>query len=137
LPPILAQADDRRSIGLKTGAFRPMCLIMISPVTVASATSTLNIAGRATAPANLDADLAKAQGQLADWVACPSCKTPEGKAKIEEISAKVDTIKSKLKAVEDSKPTRAEAAKPPSAEAAAQSPGVALSTLGGFVDTYA
>ena len=110
---------------------------MVSPFNVASATSTPNFAGRVPQPANLDADLAKAQSQLADWVACPSCKTPEGKAKIEEISAKVDTIKSKLKAAEDSKPSRAEAAKPAPTETAARSPSAALSTLGGFVDTYA
>ena len=110
---------------------------MRTSVTAASITSGSNPAGSAPRPANLDADLAKAQTQLADWVACPSCKTPEGKARIEEISAKVDTIKSKLKAIEDRKPTGAEAAKPKPTDAAARSPNAALSTLGGFVDTYA
>lgn len=37
----------------------------------------------------LAAQLARYQVQLADWVSCPSCKTPEGKAKIRELSDKV------------------------------------------------
>ena len=52
-------------------------------------------------PRGLDADLAKAQSELADWVHCPSSKTPEGKAKIEEVSAKVDAIKGQMKKAEE------------------------------------
>ena len=108
-----------------------------------SSISTVTVVPGATAvaktdrPATLDADLAKAEGQLADWVACPSCKTPEGKAKIEEISAKVDAIKSKMVAVEKARPRAVDAAQTSAGDASRNRPGSALSTLGGVVDAYA
>lgn len=43
--------------------------------------------------AGLDAQLARYRTQLADWRGCPSCNTPEGKAKIAEISDKISAIK--------------------------------------------
>ena len=46
----------------------------------------------------LDADLARSQVQLSDWVHCESASTPQGKAKIEEISAQVEDIKKQMKA---------------------------------------
>ena len=58
----------------------------------------------------------------------PSCKTPEGKAGIEEISAKVDTIKATLKSADEIRPARADATR---------GAGSAISTLGGVVDAYA
>jgi hypothetical protein len=48
--------------------------------------------GKSTA--GLEAKLARYQTQLADWRGSPSCKTPEGKAKIAEISDKINAIKS-------------------------------------------
>jgi hypothetical protein len=101
---------------------------MVSSVTTLGSGSTPAVAAEKPRPVNLDADLAKAEGQLADWVACPSRKTPEGKAKIEEISAKVDTIKAKLKSADESRPTGTDATR---------STGSAISTLGGVVDAYA
>ena len=46
-------------------------------------------------------ELAKLESQLSDWVHCPSSKTSAGKAKIAEITAKIETIKGQAKAVED------------------------------------
>ena len=54
--------------------------------------------GAGPSGAGLDYQLAKYQSQLADWQNCPSCNTPEGKAKIQEISAKIDDITQRLKA---------------------------------------
>jgi hypothetical protein len=51
--------------------------------------------------AGLEGQLARYQVQLADWVNCPSCKTPEGKAKIQELSDKVSEIKLTIKAADD------------------------------------
>ncbi|MBI5922371.1 MAG: hypothetical protein HY847_12090 [Betaproteobacteria bacterium] len=48
--------------------------------------------------AGLEAQLARYQIQLADWVSCPSCKTPEGKAKIQELSNKVSDTQQRIKA---------------------------------------
>ena len=45
----------------------------------------------------LDVQLDKCKGQLADWVNCPSCKTPEGNAKIQEVSDKIAAIEQKIK----------------------------------------
>lgn len=98
-----------------------MSLSSVSAVAPASAAGA-----QPSRPAGQDIDLAEAQRQLADWVACPSGKTPEGKHKIAEISAKVAEIKSKMKAEADSKPVHA--------KADAHATG---SARGGFVDTYA
>jgi hypothetical protein len=63
-----------------------------------SATVVAPTAGLQTPrPMGLDAELAKCQGQLSDWVHCVSASTPEGKAKIEEISARIGAIKEALK----------------------------------------
>ncbi|HEY4080888.1 MAG TPA: hypothetical protein VGM81_09335 [Burkholderiaceae bacterium] len=93
----------------------------------ASAVTPALVAGaQPSRPAGLDMDLAEAQRQLADWVACPSGKTPEGKQKIAEISAKLVEIKSKMKAEADSKPVQA-----------TSQPRPAGSAQGAYVDTYA
>lgn len=44
----------------------------------------------------LDAELNTARAQLEDWVTCPSAKTPEGKAKIREVTAKFESIKAQI-----------------------------------------
>jgi hypothetical protein len=95
----------------------------------------------ASAPASsgsgLDAELAKCEGQLSDWVHCPSAKTPEGKEKIAEISARLDTLKARI-AKRDHQPASTSA--PSSNED--QNPrkavgGAALNGLGGYLDVYA
>ena len=48
----------------------------------------------------LEMQLARYQAQLADWVGCPSCNTPEGKAKIRELSDKVSETKQRIDAAD-------------------------------------
>jgi hypothetical protein len=48
----------------------------------------------------LSAQLARYQVQLADWENCPSCKTPEGKAKIADLTDKISSVKQRLKSAE-------------------------------------
>jgi hypothetical protein len=57
-------------------------------------------AGTGKSTAGLETQLAQYQVKLADWVNCPSCKTPEGKAKIAEISDKINEIKQRMKAAD-------------------------------------
>lgn len=56
-------------------------------------------------PAAAGGELAKLEIQLSDWIHCPSCKTPAGKAKIAELTDKIDVIKAQVKAAEDAKAT--------------------------------
>lgn len=90
----------------------------------ASASTAASASTGTTSPSGrgLDADLAKREVQLSDWVHCVSASTPRGKAKIEEISAQISDIKAKMKKAE-------QAAPPPPAAAAAPS--------GRLLDVYA
>ena len=54
--------------------------------------------GKSTA--GFEVQLAHYEIQLSDWINCPSCKTPEGKAKIAEISAKISDIRQRMKSAE-------------------------------------
>jgi capsule polysaccharide export protein KpsE/RkpR len=65
-------------------------LTAIGPA-ISSSLATGNKSGSA-----LDGQLAKYQIQLADWVSCSSCKTPEGKAKIAEIESKIKDIQQQM-----------------------------------------
>ena len=56
-------------------------------------------------PATAGGELARLEVELSDWVHCPSCKTPAGKAKIAEITDKIDAIKAQVKAAEEAKAT--------------------------------
>lgn len=69
----------------------------IGTTTLASST------GVGKSAAGLEARLAQYEIQLSDWENCPSCKTPEGKAKIAELSSKVDEIKQRLAVTDASK----------------------------------
>jgi len=60
--------------------------------------SGLSGAGRSTA--GLDAQLARYQAALADWVNCPSCKSAEGQAKISELEDKISEVRQRQKAAE-------------------------------------
>ncbi len=72
----------------------------LNPSTAASAAAPK---ASQTAPANASAELAKYESQLSDWVHCASCKTSEGKAKIAEITDKIESIKAQVKRVEDAR----------------------------------
>ena len=54
--------------------------------------------GKSTA--GFEVQLAHYEIQLSDWINCPSCKTPEGKAKIAEISDKISNIRQRMKSAE-------------------------------------
>ena len=102
---------------------------MVSAVTVTASAESLNAT---PPPAGLDAALAKSQSQLADWVRCPSAKTSAGKAKIAEISERIDAIKAQMQKADQV------AREAPAAVAAATAvtarPGVALgNALDAFV----
>ena len=83
----------------------------------------------------LDAQLAKSQVQLSDWTHCVSAKTPQGKQKIAEISAKVDDIKAKMKAAEQSRPQPGAAQDAQTASATSTPTGVG--TLGHTLNVFA
>jgi hypothetical protein len=94
---------------------------MLSAIGNAPAASLLPATG-------LDVQLARLQTQLADWVNCPSCKTPEGKAKIAGINAQIKDVELRMQAKE-------QAARPVQASAspdAAPPPGL----LGGQIDVF-
>lgn len=54
-------------------------------------------------PANASGELAKLESQLSDWVHCPSGETSAGKAKIAEITDKIDAIEVKVKTADEAK----------------------------------
>lgn len=72
---------------------------MVQAVSGSSAATTLS-AGAAAA--GLSAQLARYQKQLSDCVNCASAKTPEGKANIEELSAKISAVKARMERVSGS-----------------------------------
>jgi len=69
---------------------------------VGSSSATAVAGASSTAPRGrgLDADLAKREVQLSDWVHCVSASTPRGKAKIQEIDDQISDIKAQMKAAE-------------------------------------
>jgi hypothetical protein len=64
-----------------------MTSISTSSYTSAAVASTAN-----AKPANLDAQKADCERQLADWTHCVSASTPTGKAKISELHSKLKDI---------------------------------------------
>jgi hypothetical protein len=52
----------------------------------------------------LQSQLNRYQVQLDDWCNCPSGKTPEGKAKIRDLTDKVDALKAQLKQADATPP---------------------------------
>ena len=79
---------------------------------------------------SLDAELNTARAQLEDWVTCPSAKTPEGKAKIKEVTAKFDSIKAQI--AKEAKTTAAPAPVAPARPASQANP-----AIGSNIDVYA
>ena len=96
---------------------------MVSAVTATASVESLTAT---PPPAGLDAALAKSQSQLADWVCCPSATTSTGKAKIAEISDRIDAIKAQMQ--------KAEQAVRGAAAAVTARPGV---VVGNVVDAFA
>jgi len=69
---------------------------MVSGISPATSAPTTAGGTRKHAPANLEAQLNTCRAQLEDWTTCPSAKTPEGKAKIKEITTRFDAIKGQI-----------------------------------------
>ena len=78
----------------------------MSSISASSSTPIAAVAAPSTAaaPANASAELARYESQLSDWVHCASSKTAEGKAKIAEITDKIESIKAQVKRADDAKP---------------------------------
>lgn len=53
-------------------------------------------AGNKASGAILQTQLVRYQAQLDDWCNCPSRTTPQGKARIQDLTLKVDTIKAEI-----------------------------------------
>jgi len=92
----------------------------------------------------LQAQLQKCQNQLADWVGCPSGKTPQGQAKIQQIQSQTASIKARMARIEMQKAQQAAATLAGASPATASAPGAdaAVSSMprastGGLIDTFA
>lgn len=81
--------------------------------------------GGGTAYASLQAQLQRYEQQLSECINCASAKTPEGKADIEAISARIVQLKGRMDAADEA----------PKASAVARPPGIA--GLGEKIDVYA
>lgn len=68
----------------------------------ASGTAPVSASGSPSAT-SLQAQLQRYQQQLSDCVNCDSAKTPEGKAAIQAIAAKVSQVEQKIGALQNSK----------------------------------
>jgi hypothetical protein len=90
---------------------------------IGTSSAPASAAGKSTAA--LAAQLSRCQTQLSDWVNCPSGKSPEGKAKIAEISGNIAELKQRLQQpdVPTAAPTTA-----PAIQQASHSPTTSLGT---------
>ncbi len=90
----------------------------------------------------LEAQLNRYEVQLADWCNCGSAKTPEGKAKIQDLTNKADTIKAQLEKIHlaksSSQPPSAALETPSGQPPSRQSPTLsATPSLGNRVNVFA
>lgn len=102
------------------------------PTVAASATASPSYGGGAPSATSLQAQLERFQKQLSDCVNCASAKTPQGKADIQAISARISQIE-QLIAQAQNRPG-SQAAPPPDATSAASSP---TTGYGGLIDVFA
>ena len=68
------------------------------------ATAGYQPSGSGASASGLQAQLARYQKQLSECVNCASAKTPEGKATIESLSAKISDIRERIDQVAQSQP---------------------------------
>lgn len=97
-------------------------------------------AGAATASASpsLNAQLNTCRAQLQDWVTCPSAKTPEGKAKIDQITSRMEAIRAQIEKAGQRKDNQSSA--PRAMQATGQTaadPPANGGPLGSQIDVYA
>ena len=93
---------------------------------VANASATA-IAAAGGATAGFDPQLARVEAQLADWLTCPSRNTPDGKAKIRELTDRIGAIKQRLRSAEIQAQIRRPAAASPRGAAPAAAPAASAS----------
>lgn len=87
----------------------------------------------APSPTSLQAQLQRYEKQLSDCVNCASAKTPQGKADIDTISARISQVQQRLAQLDGNARTPAPA---PAATAATAAAG-AGAVQGGTIDVYA
>jgi hypothetical protein len=88
----------------------------------------------------LENQLSKYQVQLADWCACPSGKTPDGKKKIAALQSKVDAIKVQLQQIQTARARRNDLQSATAANAGPgpkSGPAATLASSGGLIDVTA
>ena len=78
---------------------------MVQPI---GSFASLKIAPEKPSSGGLEAELARLQGVLADCVNCASARTNEGKAKIQEVTNKINSLKARME-----KPGQAKPVEPP------------------------
>ena len=94
--------------------------------------------GTGTSTGFLESQLNRYQAQLADWCNCPSAKTPEGKAKIQEISDKAGAVKTQLDRINAAKSRQPSGLRNTNTNSTpGASADTAATTIGSFLDVFA
>jgi hypothetical protein len=76
-------------------------------MTLAIGSPTLSsAAGSGTSTAGLEAQLARCQKDLSEHVNCNSAKTPEGKAAIEALSNRINSVKTRIEEISNTQSSR-------------------------------
>jgi hypothetical protein len=107
------------------------------PATIAigaSATPSTAYGGGGPSAASLQAQLQRYQQQLSDCVNCASAKTPQGKADIQAISARISEVKQSIAQADQASANPADAAAPTSAPT---SQPFQLSGVGNVINVFA
>ena len=107
----------------------------ISSLTNCCAVSTA-APSRTQSISNVQAEVEKLQRQYESWANCSSSKTSQGKAKIDEISVKLEAAKQELKKAEESKSVEKTLSVPINGPVG-HKPSLRLDGLGTYVDEMA
>jgi hypothetical protein len=108
-------------------------------------TTSLTLSSVTTLPASrtqvggigvLQSQLTRYEKQLADWCACPSGKTAEGKRVIAGLETQAAAVRSRIKQIDDAQ-GRAAVSPPVPARSAQPLSTDALSLTGNLIDVYA
>ena len=84
---------------------------MLNPINATASAAIVQAATAKPAPSGAQAQLAKLQTDLSDWVHCASCNTPEGQAKIADITAKIQDLQKNMQSAADARQAAQQAAK--------------------------
>jgi hypothetical protein len=99
--------------------------------------SGYSAAASAKPSAGLELDLQKYKGELADWCQCSSASTPKGKAKIQELTAKVNEIEARITAIANNRSISQTAPSANSKNVGAVKPDSIHASLGSVIDVLA